>query len=227
MSGDNIAIVLEERKVIGKGLRKLVAEGKVPAVIHNHGKESIHVMGELMAINKAYHQAGKHHPVQLKVADRQHLALIKDVDFEPTKHRMRHVVFQAIKQNEEVEAEIPVVFAEVEIPAEKKSLLVLKQLDSVQVKALPKNLPNELVVDPGKLDEVGDHLTVADIKLPEGVTILTPEETSIAAVEMPKDQIAEANAIAAEQAEAAGTTDQADDAAEGDTAAAPSEPAEE
>jgi large subunit ribosomal protein L25 len=177
----------------------------VPAVIHDHGKDSIHVQGDFLKLVKVYAAAGKHHPVQLKVGGKEHLALIKDVDFEPAKHRMRHVVFQAINKNEETEAEIPVVFlADAEIPAERVSLLVLKQLDHVEVKALPRDLPDELVVDPSTLAEVGDNLTVADLKAPEGVTILTAPETQIAIVEMPKDQIAEADAAAAALAEDAG-----------------------
>jgi large subunit ribosomal protein L25 len=202
MSGEDISLNLKERTVVRKGLGKLRDDGLVPAVIHDHGKPSIHVMADSMLMGKAYATAGKHHPVQLDVEGKKHLALIKDVDFEPVKHRMRHVVFQAIKQNEKVTAEIPVTFAEgVDIPAEKVSLLVLKQLDHVEVEALPKDLPDELVVDPGKLAEVGDHLTVADIKAPEGVTILTEPEAQIAIVEMPKDQIAEADAAAAALAE--------------------------
>jgi len=220
MSSDTIAVELSERQTLGKGLQKLRHDGLVPAVIHDHGKESIHVMGDFQTLNKVYAEAGKHHPVELSVGKQNHLALIKDVDFEPVKHRMRHVVFQAIKQNEEVEAEIPVVFKEdAEIPAEKMSLLVLKQLDHVEVKALPRDLPNELVVDPSTLAEVGDHLTVADLKAPAGVTILTAPETSIAVVEMPKDQLAEADAAAAALAEDAGVTEEAE--------AAPEETAEE
>lgn len=209
MSSDKIAVVLEKREVLGKGLAKIRHKGQVPAVIHDHGKESIHVMGEFVAMNKVFAAAGKHHPVELKVDGKQHLALIKDVDFEPTKHRMRHVVFQAIRQNEEVEAEVPVVFAETDIPAERVSLLVLKQLDRVQVKALPRNLPDELVADPSSLAEVGDHLTVANLTVPEGVTILTPEDASLAVVEMPKDQIAEANAAAEALAADAGVSEEA------------------
>lgn len=224
MSGDNIAITLEERVVIGKGLSKLAAEGKVPAVIHNHGKESIHVTGDFIALSKAYQQAGKHHPVSLKVGSNEHLALIKDIDVEPTKHRLRHVVFQAIKQNEEVEAEIPVVFADVEIPAERKSLMVLKQLDSVQVKALPRDLPDQLVVDPSSLEEAGDTLTVADLKIPEGVTLLTAGDVQVAAVETPRDQIAEANASAESLAADAGTTEEE---AEAPAEGAEAEPTEE
>lgn len=199
MTNQDISLQLEERSVVRKGLQNLKNEGKVPAVIHDHGKESIYVQCEAVALAKIYAEAGKHHPVKLTVAGKQHLALIKDADYEPTKHRLRHIVFQAIKQNEETTAEIPVVFlADAEIPAERLSLMVLKQLDHVEVKALPRDLPNELVVDPSKLTEAGDSLSVADLVAPKGVTILTPEDTQIAIVEVPKDQMAAADESAAE-----------------------------
>lgn len=205
MTSQDISLDLQARTVVRKGLTGLRKEGFIPAVLHNHGKDSIHVMGDAAALAKVYNQAGKHHPVGLSVDGKNHLALIKDVDFEPTKNRLRHVVFQAIKHNEAVEAEVPVVFLEgVEIPAEKMSLMVLKQLDHVQVKALPRDLPDQLVVNPSSLENVGDSLTVADIKVPEGVTILDDSEQQLAIVEMPKDQIAEANAAAEALAEDAG-----------------------
>lgn len=210
MSGDAIVLELQERKVVRKGLRGLRDSGQIPAVIHNHGQDSIHVMGDATQMQKTFVAAGKHHPVQLTVGKEQHLAMIKDVDFEPAKQRMRHIVFQAIKQNEETEAEVPITFKEVEIPAEKASLLVLKQLDRVQVKALPKDLPDELVIDPSSLAEVGDNLTVADLELPDGVTVLTDPVSQVAIVEMPKDQVAEADAAAAALAEDAGVSEESE-----------------
>ncbi len=207
MSNDAIAVELQERTVVRKGLQRLRASGFIPAVIHDHGKQSIHVMGEFVQLSKVYGAAGKHHPVQLTIGKQQHLALIKDIDFEPAKHRMRHIVFQAIKQDEETEAEVPIVFKDVEIPAEKLSLLLLKQLDRVQVRALPKDLPDELVIDPSKLAEVGDHVTVADLEVPAGVTVLADPLSQIAVIEMPKDQVAEADAAAASLADDAGTED--------------------
>lgn len=208
MTSQDISLDLQKRETVRKRLAGLRQEGLVPAVVHNHGKDSILAMGDAVAVTKVFQQAGKHHPVNLTVDGKKHLALIKDIDREPAKNRIRHVVFQAIKQNEAVEAEIPLVFKEdVEIPAERKSLMVLQQLDTVQVKALPKDLPDQLVVDPSKLEEVGDHLTVADIVIPSGVTILTEPDHQIAMVEMPKDQIAEANAAQEALAEDAGKPD--------------------
>lgn len=195
MSSQTISLKLEERETVRKRLNRLRQEGWVPAVLHNHGKDSLLLQGEYVPLSKVYTEAGRHHPVQLSVNGKKHLAIIRDVDFEPTKRRLRHVVFQAIRQNEAVEAEIPVVL-EGDIPAERASLMVIKNLDDVTVSALPKDLPDQLTVDATTLAEVGDHLTVADIKVPEGVKLLTEPETPIAHVEMPKDQIAEADAAA-------------------------------
>lgn len=200
MSSDKIGVALQEREIIRKGLAKIRDEGMVPAVVHDHGKPSLHVMGDYMKLNKTFSRAGKHHPVQLTIGNKRRLALIKDVDFEPKKHKMRHVVFQAIRQNEKTTAEIPVVLTGDEIPAEKEGLMVLKQLDNVQVEALPMDLPDQLEADATVLAEEGDKLTVADIKVPAGVTILVEPEHSLAVVEVPRDQVAEANAAAEELA---------------------------
>jgi large subunit ribosomal protein L25 len=88
-----------------------------------------------------------------------------------------------------------------EIPAEKNGLLILTQLDVVQVEALPRDLPDQFVVDATGLENEGDRLHVSDIKVPEGVTILAEPEASLAVVEMPRDQVAEADAAQAALAE--------------------------
>jgi len=102
--------------------------------------------------------------------------------------------------------------------------LVLTQLDHVEVEALPKDLPDQLVVDPSHLEEVGDHLTVADLKVPQGVTVLTEETAQIAIVEMPRDQLAEADAAAAALAEDAAASGEA---AEGEAPATETPASEE
>lgn len=187
---DKVVLKLEERAVVGKGLAKIRQAGLVPAVIHNHGQQSIHVMAPEMELGKIYRVAGKHHPLDLTVGEQKFLALIKDVHFNPVKNRMQHIVFQAIRQNEKVEAEIP-VHLEGEIPAEKVGLMVLRQLDSVQVEALPRNLPDELVADASLLAELHDKITVSDLSAPDGVTILTDGEHPIATVVETRAQMAE------------------------------------
>lgn len=170
-----IILQLKHRDVTGKSVKQLRAAGLVPAVIHDHGKDSIIVMGESIDLLKAYKSAGKHHPVSVKADNKQYMALIKNVDFDPRKHQLRHVVFNAVKANEQVTAEIPVriKFAEGNdaSPAERAGLVVLHQLEAVEVEARPGDLPDVIEFDGEKLVEVGDQVTVADLIVPKSVVI--------------------------------------------------------
>jgi large subunit ribosomal protein L25 len=190
MADVDAPVKLEQRTVVGKGLNRLRHDGVVPAVIHNHGQDSIHVMAQETELLKVYQAAGKHHPLNLEVGTDKYLALIKDAHFDPVKRRLQHVVFQAIRRDEKVEAEVPIRI-EGDIPAEKIGLMVLHQLDAVEIEALPKNLPDELVVGAEKLSELHDKITVADIQVPDGVTILTDVEYPIATVVETRAQVAE------------------------------------
>jgi large subunit ribosomal protein L25 len=201
MSDVDAPVVLKPREVIGKGLNNLRAGGDVPAVIHNHGQESIHVMAPETELVKVYRVAGKHHPLNLEVGKDKYLALIKDAHFNPVNRRLQHVVFQAIRQDEAVEAEVPIRI-DGDITAEKVGLMVLHQLDAVEIEALPKDLPDELVVSAEKLAELHDKIIVADLVVPEGVTIVTDPEHPIATVVETRAQISE-EAEAAEDEEAA------------------------
>jgi large subunit ribosomal protein L25 len=204
MTQDKISLSLTPREVVGKQVRAIRREGLVPAVIHDHGKDSVVVQAEYNELIKVYRDAGKHHPVNLKAGDKSYLAIIKSATFEPKKNRLNHVVFNAIKANEKVEAEIPVRARYDEgndvSPAERNSLIVLTNLDTVLVDALPANLPDVLEYDAEKLVEVGDHLSVADLIVPEGVEIKTEADHAIATVYEPS-AIAAANDDAGGDAE--------------------------
>lgn len=201
MTDASVNLVLKERQILGKQVRGLRRDGLVPAVIHDHGKVSQHVMAPTAEMTKAYLHAGKHHPVNLTVGTKKYMVLIKDADFDPRKHLLRHVVFNAIKADEKQQTEVPVHFVEGEVPAEKAGLMVIRTLDTVEIEALPKDLVDELLVDASVLAEIGDKITVADIKAPNGVTILTELEHSLAVVEETKAQMSE-EAAEAEAADA-------------------------
>lgn len=204
MTQDAISLTLEPREITGKTVKHLRNEGRIPAVIHDHGKPSVIVQANSMEMLKVWRQAGKHHPVELKTADQKFTALIKEAEFDPKKHQLRHVVFNAVDKNQKVEAEIPVRphydEGNESSPAERNSLIVLTQLETVQVKAVADKLPDFLEYDAEKLVEIGDHVTVADLTAPEGVEIETELDHSIATVYEPS-ALAAANDAAGGDAE--------------------------
>ena len=204
MSKDTISLDVQKRDILGKNVKHLRKDGIIPAVIHDHGKDSLHVQADYAAIYKVWREAGKHHPIELTAGDKTFTALIKTADFDPHKHRLTHIVFNAVDKNQKVEASIPVRPRYDEgnesSPAERNGLIVLSQLDEVEVQAIASKLPDFLEYNAEILIEIGDHVTVADLVIPEGVDITTDASHSIATVYEPS-ALAAANDAAGGDAE--------------------------
>src|SRR5579862_569506 len=146
MAEDTINLELQLRTVTGKAVKRLRADGQLPAVIHDHGKASIQVQGPYMTLRHAYQKAGKHRPVALVVGKHTYTALIKTATFEPKKNQLTHLVFNAVNRTQKVETEVPVHprYAEGNetSPAERAGLIVLNQLDAVEIQAVADKLPD-------------------------------------------------------------------------------------
>jgi large subunit ribosomal protein L25 len=231
MSQDTISLTLEPRTTTGKAVKHLRTAGQIPAVIHDHGKDSVVVQADSVALLKVWRQAGKHHPIELTAGDQSYVALIKEAVFDPKKHLLTHVVFNAVDKNQKVDADIPVRphydEGNESSPAERAGLIVLTQLETVQVKAIATKLPDFLEYDAEKLVEIGDHVTVADLTIPEGVELITEAEHSMATVYEPS-ALAAANDAAGgdaeeEEAPAEGEEGEEGEAAEGEEGAAEGE----
>jgi ribosomal protein bL25 (Ctc-form) len=205
---DQVTLTVDLRDMMGKQVKQLRKEGVVPGVIHDHGKDSVHVQAEYQSLYKAYIAAGKHQPVEVTAGDKKYTTIIKSVTFDPKYHALTHVVFGALKANEKVGATIPVHALYNEgndsSPAERAGFIVLTQLDSVQVKALSKDLPDELTYDAEKLVNVGDQVTIGDLNKLEGVVVELEENHVIATVFEP-------GALAAANDEAGGTSSSGDE----------------
>ncbi len=193
MSDNDINLVLEPRETVRKGLNKVKAQGLIPAVIHNPGHDSVSVQGNYLDMLRVYQKAGKHNPVNVSVGDEKMLTMIKQVDFEPKKNELRHVVFGAIKKGQKVKAEVPIEITHGEegIPAEREGLLIIKVMDSLEIEALPDKLIDKLEIDGSNLKEVGDKLHISDIVVPEGVEILEDLEKTLVTVEAPRAALVE------------------------------------
>jgi large subunit ribosomal protein L25 len=195
MSHDSITLEVAAREVSGKAVKHLRKDGIVPAIIH------------------VYQHAGKNQPIELKTPGHNYVVLIKDATFEPKKNQLTHLVFNAVDKNQKVDAEVPVHAKYDEenesSPAERNGLIVLAQIETIQVKAIPSEIPEALYYDAEKLVEVGDHIVVADIKLPADVELLTDPNHAVATVFEPS-ALAAANDDAGGDATAEEATGDAD-----------------
>lgn len=208
-------LALEKRSLTGKKLKSLRAEGKIPSVIYG-GKEPVLAASEYVATEKALEKVGYHSPIDLEVDGKKHLAITKDIQIDPVSRKILNVEFQAISAKEAVVATTPIVVVDFEGSEASKTyhFAMTQSLDEIEVKAKPADLPKELTVDASKLETVEDKLTIADIKLPEGVEFADKELDSEQVIVSLYDPAAEAEKRAAEEAEAESESAEAEEAVE-------------
>lgn len=169
-------LALVKRELTGKKTKSLRAEGLIPSVVYG-GKEPVLLSSEYVATEKVLRAAGYHSPIDLDMAGKGQLAIVKDVHIDPVSRKIINIEFQAISANEVVEATTPIVIVNFEESEASKiyHFAMTQSIEELDVKAKPADLPKELTVDAAALKEIDDKLTVADIKLPNGVVLADKE----------------------------------------------------
>lgn len=215
---------LENREITGKKLKDLRKKGMIPSVVYG-GKEPVLLSSEYVATEKVLEKAGYHSPIDLDMAGKKQLAIVKDVQVDPVSRRIINVEFQAISAKEAVVATTPIVIVNFEASEASKTYhFALNQtIEEIDVKAKPADLPKDLEIDASNMKEVEDKLTIANIVLPAGVEFSDKELNLEQVIAGLYDPAAEAEKREAEEAVTEGEA-----VAESETAETPAEePAEE
>ena len=193
----------ELRESVGKGFaRRLRAAGKIPAVIYGHGTDPVHVAlpGHQMSLLVRRANA----VLELDIAGKEQLALVKDVQKDPVHQVIEHIDLLVVRKGEKVQVDVPVVVHGEPFPG------TIANLDAttIALEVEATHIPEHIEVDVEGLEE-GTHITAADLKLPSGATLVADPETLVVAISIPAatiaadEEIAEADAeVAAGQAEA-------------------------
>ena len=193
------SLTLDKRDIAGKKLKALRAEGMIPSVVYGEG-EPILTSSEYVASEKVLSEAGYHSPIDLDIAGKKQLAIVKDVQLDPVTRKIINVEFQAVSANAAVEATTPIVIVNFEASEASKiyHFAMTRALEEIDIKAKPADLPKELTVDASALKDVYDKLVLADIKLPAGVELADKEMSGEQVVASLYDPAAEAAAREAE-----------------------------
>lgn len=174
-------LTLSSREESGKKAKLLRNSGLIPSVVYG-GKTPVLTASDYNETEKVLRLAGYHSPIDLEIAGKTVLGIVKNVSIDPVSRRIINVEFNEIKKNALVEATTPIKIENFEASdASKAHLSLLQVMEEIDVKAKPSDLPKELVVDASKLASVEDKLTLADLKLPTGV--------EFADKELDKDQV--------------------------------------
>lgn len=202
MATDKSTLEAQAREGSGKGVaRRLRSSGQVPAVVYGkHLKAPLHISVDPKAIRTAINTPHKLNTlIQLKLAGNDQQVLLKDYQMDPLTRDILHADFIAVNEKEQVKVNLPVVLTGKAAGVADGGLLTQIRRN-LEVWALPGAIPLQIEVDVTNL-KIAEAIHVNDVKLPEGVSVKTHVNYTIAVLSAP--EAAEAAPAAAAAAAAA------------------------
>lgn len=203
-------LVTEVRESFGKGAaRKIRATGKIPAVIYGHGTDPQHVTlpgHEVSLILRKSNQV-----LELDIAGKIQLALVKDVQKDPVRQIIEHIDLIVVRKGEKVIVDVPVHLEGESVAGSS----VNQDANTISLEVEATHIPESVVVSIEGLEE-GAQLHAKDVTLPAGATLVTDPETLIVGItgEAAQDLGEEAAAEGAAEPAAAEEAAEAAEAAE-------------
>lgn len=195
-------LAAEHRVVTGKAVNRLRKEGRLPAVVFGRGVESTSVSLDAHDFELLRRRTGSNALIDLSIDGRKPKpVLVYGVQVHPVSRRPLHADLFLVRMTEELTVDVPVVMVGESLAVSQHGG-TLVHIDSVKVRALPDHLPQAFEISIEPLVDFETVLHARDLTIPQGVTLLTDPDESVAHVLPPR--IEEAPTPVEEVAPAAG-----------------------
>jgi len=177
----------EKREMIGRSVKHLRQEGLIPAVLYGQDVEAVPLQINEKDLQKVLRQAGTHQLISLQIGKaRPQMTLARDIQRDVLKHGYLHVDFYAVKMDQKVNAQVPLVLVGVSPAVRDKGAILTHGLDELEIECLPGDLISSIEVDLAALVDYNDSISVAELAVPATITILSDPDSLVARVESPR-----------------------------------------
>jgi len=179
----SITIQGAKRESVGKKSTKALRDAElVPCVVYG-GTEPLNFSATEKSF-KGLVYTPEAHTVSIEIDGQTIAAVLQDIQFHPITDKILHADFYQLSADKPVVMEVPV-----RLTGRSKGVVaggVLRQsFRKLKVRAIPANLPDEIVVDVTPL-KIGNKLYVGGIKA-EGFSFVHPDNAVVVAVKMSRN----------------------------------------
>lgn len=205
---ETFELITEVRTLTGKGhARKLRRAGLIPGVIYGGSDSSVSLSIDPKKLSKTLGKENVLINLTIKNGEEttgKKTAIVKEVQRDPVTQTILHVDFFEVSMDKPIEVEVPLeLVGKAKGVAESGGVLEFA-MRTLTIECLPSVIPDKIQVDISSLD-IGDFLTVANIKVPETIKVISEPEKMIVTVVPPMtEEVIEAAAATPSEPEVIG-----------------------
>jgi large subunit ribosomal protein L25 len=190
---DKIVLKATRRSVTGKQVKALRRQGRLPAVMYGHKVDPVSISLDNHESSLVLPKVSSSTIVTIDLEGEEHAALVRERQKDPVKGTLVHVDFQVISLTEKIRAAVRIEVHGLSPAVKDYNAVIVNNLTEIEVEALPGDLPERIVVDAGKLAQVGDAIYVRDLPVSDKVEILTDaDEIVVVATGAAPEEVEEA-----------------------------------
>ncbi len=185
--------VLRREKLGSSHANRMRKESRVPAILYGNKLDPIPLEVDLKEFQKALKtKAGENVILTLKISgskkEKDHTAIIKEIQTDPVTEFFYHVDFNVISLTEKIRVKVP-LYSKGEAPGVKEGGVLEHVHREIEVECLPTEIPEKIDVNVDQLN-IGDALHVKALTFPAGVVCtLDPEEVVLTVLAPMKEEV--------------------------------------
>ena len=188
MTTNAVQIELDPRELTGKKVGRLRRAGIVPVHLYGPGMEPRALQCQASRLIQVLATAGGATPIQITIQGESvnHLAFAREIQWDPKRDDLLHVDLLAADVSRPVTAQVPVILVGESMGARNVSGTVMQQLRTIDIQALPLEMPGQIEVDISVMEEADSVIRVSDLPVPESSTVLSDLEELVVRIELPR-----------------------------------------
>ncbi|PIZ86816.1 50S ribosomal protein L25 [Candidatus Nomurabacteria bacterium CG_4_10_14_0_2_um_filter_30_12] len=175
-------IIKAKKRNEGVNSDTLKKTGEIPAVFYGIKKETTSISIPIVEFKKIWRKAGESSTIKISIGDNNIDVLIHDVQVHPVTDEPIHVDFLVVDMNKKIKVNVPLEFSGISNAVKNGLGNLVKVLHEIEIEALPKDLPHNLMVDLSQLETIESQIFVSNIKLPTGVVLVTDGSEVVASI---------------------------------------------
>ncbi|MFQ5577197.1 MAG: 50S ribosomal protein L25 [Anaerolineae bacterium] len=177
---------VEPRQVFGKKVKALRDSGYVPAEIYGREIKNQSIQVPVKQLRRTLEQAGNTNLISIKVGRKKPIpTLARNIQYSPIKQDLLHVDFYAVVMTDTVSVNVPIIITG-QSDLVKQGGTLFTGINSLEIEALPGDIPETIEVDTSGLVDYSDAIHVSDLNVPPTVTVHSSPESLVATVQPPR-----------------------------------------
>jgi len=198
--GQAVSIVCQRRDRRTKGyLNQLKKQAMVPGVVYGNEMQALNIATEARQLGRIFQAHGTRALFALGI-EGEHVPLmvvVREIQRHPVSGQMTHIDFLQVNMKEKMTGTVGIhLTGEEELLG--KDVVLIAGIKEIEITCLPAALPETLVYDVAHLT-AGDKVTVSDLKVPEGVEVLTDPAALVVSITVPQKELGKEEPVGEER----------------------------